>query len=325
MTRTNSCGNKNKRSVLQENLFQKMPELLAQVRLRRPLVHNITNWVVTNVTANILLASGASPVMAHAKEEVEEMVSIANALVLNIGTLTPYIVDSMILAGRKANLLGIPVVFDPVGAGATSLRTNAATKILSQVKVDILRGNTSEISVVAGFGGKSRGVDSGTAAISGSELATEAAKRLGCVVAVTGKTDYVSDGANVVAVENGHELLTMVTGTGCMATSLIGAFSAVAVADGRAKETQCKGVEGNKVSEAAAKIDTGTGDSKQKFVVAASSALSFFGLAAERAACKAKGPGSFQVLLFDEIHAISPSQFRAGARVKVLKTSEEQE
>ena len=290
----------------ENTLIEEMARLLEEVRAKKPLVHNITNWVVTNVTANILLAAGASPVMAHAKEEVEEMVSIADALVLNIGTLTSYLVESMILAGKKANFLGVPVILDPVGAGATGLRTDAARKILSEVKVDILRGNSSEISVVAGFGGASRGVDSGTSALSGEGLAFEAAKNLGCVVAVTGKTDYVSDAMDVIAVDNGHELLTRVTGTGCMATSLIGAFAGVAVKGSR--ETCLQG------SSTGANV-------KKKCLVAAASALAFFGYSAERAGALAKGPGSFQVALFDSVHSMSVNEFKKGARARVLGPS----
>ncbi|MHB8779988.1 MAG: hydroxyethylthiazole kinase, partial [Candidatus Geothermincolia bacterium] len=202
-------------------------ELLAALRDRKPLVHHITNFVVMNETANATLAIGASPVMAHAAEEVEEMVAMAGALVLNIGTLTPELIDSMVLAGKAANRHGVPVVLDPVGAGATKLRTDSAIRLLDEMRVAIIRGNASEVSTLAGVAAKTVGVDSGETASDPGRVAGDLARRRGCVVAITGEADTVSDGSRMARVLNGHALLGNVTGTGCMCTTMIGAFAAV--------------------------------------------------------------------------------------------------
>jgi len=260
-------------------------DLLARVRAERPLVHNITNWVVTNVTANATLAIGASPVMAHAIEEVADMVRAAGALVLNIGTLTRDVVDAMLLAGRKANELSIPIVLDPVGAGATPMRTDSSLRILRELKVQMLRGNAAEIGVLAGVGGDIRGVDARSGASDPAGLASRTANMYSCTCAVTGKTDYVSDGTRLAEVDNGHPLLTVVTGTGCMATSIIGAFAAV---------------------------------TDDRFW-AATAGLVCFGVAAEDAADGATGPGSFQARLFDSLYGLTPERVRERARVRVSR------
>src|SRR5687768_6307545 len=192
---------------------------LAAIRERKPLVHQITNYVVMNETANATLALGALPVMAHAREEVEEMVALAGALVLNIGTLSPHWVDAMLAAGRAANAKGIPVVVDPVGAGATSYRTETAKRLLGEVDVTVLRGNPGEVGTLVGADAEVRGVESISVGGEPAELAREAAKALGVVASVTGPVDHVSDGETVLAVANGHELLADVTGTGCMSTA----------------------------------------------------------------------------------------------------------
>jgi hydroxyethylthiazole kinase len=181
---------------------------LLELRERKPLVHQITNYVVMNETANATLALGALPVMAHAREEVEEMVALAGALVLNIGTLSPQWVEAMIAAGKAANANGVPVVLDPVGAGATRYRTDTAKRTL--VGVD------AEVRGVESFAG-------GDAA----EVAKLAGRNLGLVASVTGVVDHVSDGERVLAVANGHELLARVTGTGCMSSAITACFLAV--------------------------------------------------------------------------------------------------
>lgn len=262
---------------------QKVVELRRRIRKERPLIHHITNWVVTNVTANATLATGASPVMAHAVEEAADMARAARALVLNIGTLTPATVEAMLKAGRAANEAGVPVIFDPVGAGATPLRTGAAKTILQQLRIDILRGNASEIACIGGFEARIRGVDAAGGPADVAGMARKVAQQLGAVVAVTGARDYISDGERTVAVDNGHPLLTFVTGTGCMATSIIAAFRAV------------------------------EGDG----LVAAATALAFYGLAAEKAAASSRGPGSFQVALFDYLYNLSDEDLGAG--IKILK------
>jgi hydroxyethylthiazole kinase len=253
---------------------------LRVLRERKPLVHQITNYVVMNETANATLALGALPVMAHAREEVEEMVRFAGALVLNIGTLSPSWVEAMLLAGRAANEVGVPVVLDPVGAGATTYRTETAKRILGEVQVSVLRGNAGEIATLVGVDAEVRGVESIAAGGDPAGLAREAGRRLGLVASVTGPVDHVSDGDRVVAVGNGHPLMASITGTGCMSTALTGCFCAVAEPfDG------------------------------------AVSALVAFGVAGEDAARDAKGPGSFHVALYDALAALDPALLDERARL----------
>jgi hydroxyethylthiazole kinase len=255
---------------------------LRLIRERKPLVHQITNYVVMNETANATLALGALPVMAHAREEVEEMVALAGALVLNIGTLSPHWVEAMIAAGNAANAAGIPVVLDPVGAGATRYRTDTAKRILSEVDVAVLRGNTGEVATLVGVDAEVRGVESIAAADDAAEVARLAAKNLGLVASVTGVVDHVSDGERVLAVANGHELLATVTGTGCMSSAITGCFLAV---------------------KRAAPLE------------AAAEALGAFGVAGEDAARDAKGPGTFHVNLYDALAALDPNTLDDRARI----------
>ncbi len=254
--------------------------LLAELRERKPLVHQLTNYVVMNETANATLAIGALPVMAHAREEVEEMVGLASALVLNIGTLEPAWVDSMLAAGRAAGERGVPVVLDPVGAGATSYRTETARRILAEVPVAVLRGNPGEVATLVGVEAEVRGVESVGAGAEPAELAREAARTLGLVASVTGPVDHVSDGERVVAVANGHALLGAVTGTGCIASALTGCFLAV----GEPLE-------------------------------AATAALVALGVAGEDAAAGAAGPGSFHAALYDGLWNLDPATLDGRARV----------
>jgi len=256
-------------------------ELLRRLRGRKPLVHQITNYVVMNETANATLALGALPVMAHAREEVEEMVALAGALVLNIGTLSPQWVEAMTAAGRAANELGVPVVLDPVGAGATRYRTETARRILDEVDVSVLRGNAAEVATLVGIDAEVRGVESIAAGDDPAELARTAAGQLGLVAAVTGPVDHVSDGARVAAIANGHPLLAAVTGTGCMSSALTGCFLAVA----------------------------------ESTFDAAVAALVAFGVAGEDAAVGAKGPGSFHVGLYDALAALDPDTLDTRANV----------
>ena len=254
---------------------------LTLLRERKPLVHQITNYVVMNETANATLAIGALPVMAHAREEVEEMVGLAGALVLNIGTLSPHWVDAMLLAGKAANERGVPVVLDPVGAGATAFRTATARRLLDEVDVTVLRGNAGEVATLVGVEAEVRGVESIGVDGEPAELAREAARTLGIVAAVTGAVDYVSDGQSVLGVANGHPLLCRVTGTGCIATALVGCFAAVLPGDP---------------------------------VAAAAIALATLGLAAEQAAETARGPGTFHAGLYDELALLEPYVLAERAR-----------
>ena len=245
-------------------------KLLAEIRKRKPLLHHITNYVVMNDNANIALHIGASPVMAHAYEEIEEMTSLASALVINIGTLDKDWIKSMELAISTANKRGIPVILDPVGAGATQLRTDTALRFLSVYQITVLKGNAGEISVLAGLGGQVKGVDS-VSAEAPLEAARTAAEKFGVITAITGKEDIVSDGKNTLIVKNGHQWLSTITGSGCNATTVISAF--VAVADNILNAVAC--------------------------------GLGAYGVAAEIAAQKAQGPASFKQALFDAVYNLS--------------------
>jgi hydroxyethylthiazole kinase len=255
---------------------------LRRLRERKPLIHQITNYVVMNETANATLALGALPVMAHAREEVEEMVGLAGALVLNIGTLSPHWVDAMLVAGRAANAGNVPVVLDPVGAGATRYRTDTARRLLDEVKVTVLRGNQGEIATLVGVTAEVRGVESIGVGGEPADLARAAARNLGLVASVTGVIDHVSNGKDVLAVANGHELLAVVTGTGCMSSAITGAFLAA---------------------------------KPQDPLAAAAEALAAFGVAGEDAARDAKGPGSFHVGLYDALAALDPETLDGRARI----------
>jgi hydroxyethylthiazole kinase len=255
---------------------------LARIRERKPLVHQITNYVVMNETANATLALGALPVMAHAREEVEEMVGLASALVINIGTLSPPWVEAMLLAGKRANERGIPVVVDPVGAGATTYRTETARRLLDEVEVTVLRGNAGEIATLVGVEAEVRGVESIAAGGDPAELARSAAEALGVVASVTGPIDHVSDGSEVLRVANGHELLATVSGTGCMSTAITGCFLAAK-------------------PEAA--------------LEAAAEALAAFGVAGEDAAAQARGPGSFHAALYDALYNLDPATLDERSRL----------
>ncbi len=257
---------------------------LEYIKENKPLVHHITNFVVMNETANVTLCVGALPVMAHAREEVEEMVSLASALVINIGTLYPEMVESMLLAGKEANRRRIPVILDPVGAGATKYRTETAMNILHQVNVAVVRGNAGEVSTLAGYQAEVRGVESITHGEDMDRVSLELAARLGCVTAITGPVDYVSDGERVVTVHNGDALLGKVTGTGCMATTVIACFCA----------------------------------SGEPYLEATAAGLSYFGVAGELAAEKAgPHPGSFHVQLYDALHSLDLDTLSSRARINL--------
>jgi len=264
------------------DLAKKAADNLRALRQTKPLIHNITNFVVMNYTANALLACGASPVMAHAENEVEEMVAYAGSLVLNIGTLTDAWVAAMLKAGRRATDLGKPIILDPVGSGATVLRTETAKSILAQTKVSVVRGNASEILSLAGQNAATKGVDSTNSIEDAAKTAGALARELGTTLAITGPTDLVTDGHRTLVIEGGHALMPYVTGTGCSATALVGAFHAV---------------DPDPVS-------------------AAATALAFLGLAGERAGARADGPGSFQIHLLDELYNLSPKDLARGCRIR---------
>lgn len=245
-------------------------EIFERVRREKPLVHHLTNWVTIYQCANMTRAFGAFPVMAHAIEESAEMAGIASALVLNIGTLTPGMVHSMIAAGQKANDIGIPVVFDAVGVGATALRNEKAAEILDSVHVDIIKGNASEIAKLAGEDVVTRGVETTDVEADLIHTAGKLAKSRNATVVVTGVEDVVTDGTATCIVRNGHEMMGAVVGTGCMAASVIGAFAGV----------------------------------ERDYVKAAAAALVCYEVAGELAAKTANGPGSMLSGLYDEVYTL---------------------
>ncbi|NOW89238.1 hydroxyethylthiazole kinase [Clostridium beijerinckii] len=243
----------------------KIGSLLNEVRNKKPLVHNITNYVTVNDCANILLAIGASPIMADDIKEAADITKISSALVINIGTLNERTIESMIASGKKANELNIPVVFDPVGAGASEFRNSTTKRLLEEVKISVLRGNMSEIKFISGLGSTTKGVDASendarTGKDEGIDVAKNLAKKLQCTVAITGVTDIISDGERVVILENGTKMLSNVTGTGCMTTALIGAFCG-AGSDyfiGAVSGIISMGISGEIALDKAGKIGTGS-------------------------------------------------------------------
>ena len=244
-------------------------EVLRRLGEERPLVHHLTNYVTVNLVANATLSTGALPVMASAVEEVEEMAATASALVINMGTLDGTWVEAMILAGKEANRRGIPVVLDPVGAGATRFRTETPEKLLSEVSFAAVCGNAGEVSTLAGLAAEVRGVES----IGGDarEAVQRAAQRIGTTVAATGETDYVSDGNRLLAVKNGDPLMGRIVGSGCASPAVVGCFAAV-----------------------------GGGGA-----ATVAGALAYFGRAGEVAAQGAGGPGTFEPRLLDALAALA--------------------
>jgi hydroxyethylthiazole kinase len=206
------------------DMVSQISTLFKEIRTKRTLVHHITNYVTVNDCANVVLAIGANPVMADDPVEVEDMVSICDALVINIGTLNERTVSSMIKAGKRANEKNIPVILDPVGVGATPFRFKTAETLLKEIRFSVIRGNMAEIKVIAGLQAKRAGVDSLEEEENGVSIARTLAQKLGCVIAITGKVDVVSDGHVCYNIFNGHTALTRLTGTGCMSSSLIGCF-----------------------------------------------------------------------------------------------------
>jgi hydroxyethylthiazole kinase len=261
---------------------------IAAVRSRSPLVHSITNFVVMNLNANALLAVGASPVMAHAHEEVLDMVAIAQALVVNIGTLDPYWVKSMELALQAASARGLPSVLDPVGAGATAYRNQTLERLLDAASPTVIRGNGSEIMSTAGAAIKTRGVDSSAAANDALGAAQALVDRTKGVVCVSGETDHVLDAQRRWSrLSNGHIWMTRITGVGCSATALVGAFCAVQPDAWRA-------------------------------TTAAMALLGVAGeLAAERAQAAGQGVGSMQALLLDALQLVDEANFEKRLKLEV--------
>jgi len=256
--------------------------LLKTVREKKPLVHHLTNWVTIYDCANVTRTIGALPVMAHAPEEVAQMAGIASALVLNIGTLTKDLVDSMLIAGETANRKGIPIILDAVGAGATDLRTNEARRLLKELKISIIKGNAGEIAAIAGVKAEVKGVESIRVSGDPEKIAASLAKSKGLVVVITGKVDIISDSKTTYKVYNGHEMMGKIVGTGCMAASVIGAFAAV----------------------------------ERDYAKAAAAALACFDIAGEIAAQNAKGPGTFKEAFFDALYNLNEKQVKERIQVQ---------
>ncbi len=266
------------------DLLNKTAESLEALRAKKPLVHSITNLVVMNETANAILCLGALPIMSHAKEEVEEMVGIIGALVLNIGTLSTDWVYAMEIAGRRANELGVPVILDPVGAGATRLRTESSKRLLENVKISIVRGNAGEIATLTGISSEVRGVESISASASVEEIAERFARQYGCIAVITGAVDVVSDGVRTAKISNGDAMLGKVVGTGCISNVIIGSFAAV--------------------------------DSDP--FTAAVSGLVTLGIAGQLAVKESgQRPGTFHVELYNALHAVTSEDIRAMGRVEI--------
>lgn len=263
--------------MLREDIFKAVRDMRAQA----PLVHNITNYVVMQVTANVLLAAGASPLMAHEPEELDDLLAIVSALVLNIGTLDKKRVEAMELAGQLANKHGKPVVLDPVGAGASRLRTATSLRLLELVRPMVLRGNASEIMALAPEAAKnsstsrgSRGVDSANASFEAAPAALALAGKFGCVVSVSGEEDWITDGKTTLLVRGGTPLMTRVTGMGCSSTALTAALVTVAGSP----------------------------------LIGAAAAMGVMAAAANRVKDKAAGPGSFLPAFLDALYNLDPAE-----------------
>lgn len=254
-----------------------------KLRAARPLVLSVTNYVVANSTANALLALGASPIMSHAVAEMDDLAGISSAVVLNLGSLDDSYPAAMLAAGRQANAKGVPVVLDPVGMGASRLRSETALGLVENVRLAIIRGNASEIMALAGSAAAAKGVDSRHGSDEAESAAVALARRLGCAVCVSGAEDLVTDGTRLARVANGHPLMPLVTGLGCTATALCGAFAAVCP-DG---------------------------------FQAAWTAMAVMGVAGELAAEGAAGPGSLQMRFYDALYGLDEKGFAARLRVRL--------
>ncbi len=269
--------------------------ILDEVRRISPLVHCITNYVTVNDCANVLLACGASPVMADDEREAEEIVSISSALVINIGTLNERTIPSMFKAGKKANELGLPVILDPVGAGASSLRTATAMELMKEINFAVIRGNISEITAIAGGESRTRGVDASDPGLMDGDLPGEAIRRImdlrektGAVITVTGQKDLVVGEKNVYTVSNGCPMMSKVSGTGCMLSAVTGAFCAAFPSD---------------------------------HALAAASAAAMFGAAGELAFEKLTGSGggtsSYRSYIIDEVSGMTAGKMRGAAKIEI--------
>lgn len=268
--------------ILNTKMIDNIWNNIQTVKRENPLIHNITNAVVMNNTANALLAAGASPIMAHAIEEIDEMVTICNATVINIGTLDRFTIEAMRKAIKKANEIGHPVVLDPVGAGATTFRKQTLYDLLQSGKPQYIRGNASEIMTLAGIGNLSKGVDSSESSLNSLHAAHSLSRQYHCTICVSGATDLVVNDNKVMYLHNGSPLMEKVTGLGCTATAILGAFAGV-------------------VPDA---------------FEAAVSATAFMGICGEIAAEMSQGPGTLQLHLYDVMYNLTEYQFREHVKIE---------
>lgn len=271
-------------------ITKQLGELLLTLKEKNPLVHHLTNYVTVNDCANATLAIGASPIMADDIKEAGDIAAIASALVINIGTLNQRSIPSMLTAGKRANAAGVPVVFDPVGAGASTLRNETVKAILNAIKPAVIRGNISEIKFIAGINSNTKGVDAGAQDTNDSladamAMAKELAVKLQCVIAITGAIDIITDGKQTVTLHNGHPMLSAVTGTGCLTSSLVGAFCGVT----------------------------------ENYFLAAIAGILTTCIAGELAFAKAGhlGTGSFHISLIDNISQMSPALFAEKSKISI--------
>ena len=251
-------------------------DLLQHIRSSNPIVHCITNIVVANFQANGLLALGASPIMADSVEEAADVAAFSSCTLLNIGTLNPTTVDAMIAAGKSATSFDRPLLLDPVGAGATDFRKQTVQKLLEALDITLIRGNAGEIAAIADVEWNAKGVDAGAGDADISEAAQHVARKHNCLVAVTGEVDLVTDGKTIIHISGGHELMTQVTGTGCLLSAVVGAFVAVS--------------------------------EKQEMLFAAAEGLAFYKKAGEIAASQSTGPGDFSVHFLNTLYSLNPEE-----------------
>ncbi len=253
-----------------------IPKILETLRKTRPIIHHITNYVTVNDCANVTLAIGAAPVMAHAKEEVEEMVSISNALVLNIGTLDPAQIESMLIAGKKANQQNIPIILDPCGAGATTFRTETAKKLIEQLNITIIRGNAGEIATLAELEAEVHGVESGKIQNTPEQIARTLAEKTGSTIIITGKEDIIADKTTTYKLRNGSPMTGKITGGGCMTASITASFASI----------------------------------EKDPVIAGIAALTCFGIAQQFAEKISRGPMEYHINLIDELYNLTPEKIK---------------
>ncbi|MBM4277329.1 MAG: hydroxyethylthiazole kinase [Deltaproteobacteria bacterium] len=262
---------------------ERLIQVLSRVREQKPVVHAITNWVTANEVAASLHAIGARPIMAIDREEVEEITSRTDALVLNLGTPSRARIEAMLLAGSRANKENHPVIFDPVGVSASKFRIESTERILTKIRVTAIRGNPAEIGSLAGQEGYLAGVDSVTGPKDLYRAAEHLSKKTGAIVVASGPQDMIVSSEEKVIVENGHPIMGQITGMGCMLTAVIGAFNAV----------------------------------ERDPMVATVSAIAFFGLAGEQAALLAKGPGTLKPVFLDTLFSLTPDQMQRGIKIRL--------